>query len=140
MAIKITSADKHFSNCVKERAGWSCERCGKHYPEGDRQGLDCCHIWGRAKKSVRHDPLNAVCMCRGCHQHFTSHPVAFHDWLVERFGSGHMDILREKSNRLFRGYQSYLPEISKHYLEQHRKLQERRANGETGILDFEGYL
>jgi hypothetical protein len=67
--IKRTPADAAFSNCIRARDKWTCQRCGTYYPEGRRGGLDCSHHHGRGAWGIRFDPLNAEALCYGCHSH-----------------------------------------------------------------------
>ena len=67
VTVKRTPADIAFSLCVRERANWKCERCGKYYPEGRRKGLECSHHHSRGKWGIRHDPMNGEALCTGCH-------------------------------------------------------------------------
>ena len=69
-AIQRTPADAAFSNCVRARANWSCQKCGNYFPEGKRGGLDCSHHHGRRSWAIRLDPLNAEALCYGCHSHY----------------------------------------------------------------------
>ena len=51
-----TPADKYFSLCVRERAAWKCEYCGKHVP------MRCgCHVFSRGAGRLDH-PLNLVAL------------------------------------------------------------------------------
>jgi hypothetical protein len=64
---------------------------------------------------------NAVTLCRYHHQWFGSNPVAFTDWLTKIYGSGHMDILREKANATLKTNKLLRKEISDHYRTELRK-------------------
>jgi len=64
---------------------------------------------------------NAVTLCRYHHNWFGSNPVAFTDWLTKLYGSGHMDILREKSNAVLKTNKILRKEISNHYRAGFRK-------------------
>lgn len=82
---KIDRADKYFSLWVRHRAGWNCERCGKHY-EPPTNLLHCSHFVGRGKESTRFDPDNANALCFHDHQFFTSHPQEHYQWQIEKKG------------------------------------------------------
>ena len=114
MAVKREACDNWFSKCVRHRDQHRCQYCFK-------EGTDCAHIYGRAKKSVRWSMDNAVTLCRYHHQWFTSNPVAFTDWLTKLYGEGHMDILREKANALLKNNKLLRKEISDHYRAEFRK-------------------
>lgn len=81
--MKRDKYDTVFSNLVRARAGWTCQRCGKM---PTRQGLDCSHVFGRRKNSVRWDFDNAFALCTGCHREFTSQPHEHHAWVRVRIG------------------------------------------------------
>ena len=144
-AIKRTPADAHFSLCVREAANWTCERCGKYFPEGaGRQGLHCSHFHGRGNWGIRFDPLNAFAHCYGCHMYFQANPIEFTEWVLERIGQDNFDLLLEKKNdrslaKLVRKTKGK-GEISKHYRIQHDLLKQKRAEGDTSKLTFEGWV
>lgn len=66
MKIKIRRADKVFSEYIRSRDNWTCQRCQKKYPEGS-QGLHCSHYWSRRNESTRFEPDNCIALCYGCH-------------------------------------------------------------------------
>ncbi len=71
MKIKIRPNDTIFSNYIRERDNWTCQRCGKQYDKSstsDRQGLHCSHYWGRGHEGTRFDPDNCIALCYGCHR------------------------------------------------------------------------
>ena len=127
MAIKRDSSDKWFSDCIRHRANYSCECCGKSF-NGLVQGFEACHIFGRANKSTRWCADNAVALCGGCHRRFTEHPLDFHDWLASHLGAGHMDLLREKRNQILKSNRTLRLEIAKHYREEFRRMEKEGAN------------
>lgn len=139
--VKITSADRAFSLCVRERAGWACERCGAQYQPGTR-ALHCSHFHGRGKWSVRFDPDNAFAHCYGCHMHLGSRPHEFSAWVLERIGEGMYQILLERASdtKLGRIAKREKSDIAAHYRWQHRLMQEMRASGQTGRIEFVGYF
>lgn len=60
-------ADTEFSLYIRERDNWTCQRCGRKWPENS-QGLDCSHFWGRGRESTRFDPDNCDAFCKvPCH-------------------------------------------------------------------------
>ena len=138
--IKRTPADAAFSDCVRERANWTCERCGSCFPEGRRGGLDCSHHHSRGNWSIRFDPLNAEALCYGCH----SHEGGTQQRREQVLSSGEQDILFEKmrDTPLGREYRKTKGKgaIAKHYRDELKRMQELRAEGETGRIDFVGYI
>ncbi len=141
---KKLDPDYWFSLCVRERAGWSCQSCGKHYEPvvsnntglPGNPGLHCSHYIGRANYSVRFDPYNAVAHCYGCHAKFEGNPHNFMEWTFQRLGGWLYDMLIEKSNNLMLGKQARREkqEIAEHYKAEF----ERMHSG--GDKQFIGYL
>lgn len=96
--VKIRPSDKLFSNYIRTRDNWTCQRCGKQY-EPPTQALHCSHFQGRGKEATRFDPENAVALCYGCHRYFTSHPAEHYQWQVNRLGQEAVDLLVLRSNQ-----------------------------------------
>jgi len=87
MTIKISALDRLFSRYIRfVRDSRTCQRCGKVYP-AKTQGLDCAHVFSRAKKSVRFYPDNAVSLCSfPCHRDLDLHTTEKHAWWRARIG------------------------------------------------------
>ena len=132
MGIKRDSSDKWFSDCIRHRANYHCEHCGKYF-SGLEQGFHCAHIYGRANKSTRWDVDNAVGLCAHCHRTFSEHPIDFHNWLQEKIGQGMLDLLREKKNTPMKTTKALRLEIAKHYRDQFRAMVD---GGHTNLEGF----
>lgn len=141
--IKKTPADNAFSNCVRERAGWCCERCGTYYPEGKRMGLHCSHFHGRGNWGVRFDPNNAFSHCFGCHRYFEANPHEFREWVAEKIGDGAYEMLLERKNDVSIGKMVRRTkgrgDIAKHYREELKKMRRLVEQSETDI-NFVGWV
>lgn len=99
--VKIDVADKAFSEYIRSRDHWTCQRCRKQYNPlvpTDRMALHCSHFQGRGKEPTRFHPDNADALCYGCHQYFTSHPGEHVTWQVARKGQAKIDELILLSN------------------------------------------
>lgn len=70
--MKRTTLDRNWSRAVRERADFTCQRCGKQHAEKS-QGLHGAHIFSRGIKRTRHEVLNGLALCYGCHQYIDSH-------------------------------------------------------------------
>lgn len=138
--IRRDTADKWFSDCVRERANWCCENCSTYYPEGNRRGIECAHIFGRANKRLRWEPLNAVALCTACHFHYTANPTLFTEFVIGKIGKLGHDILIEKRREILKTTANLRKEIGTHYREEYKKMAEQRAQGDTGRIEFTGYL
>ena len=140
--------DQWFSLCVRERAGWTCQACGKHYEPWistkglpANPGLHCSHYVGRANYATRFDPLNVDAHCYGCHAKFEGNPHIFMLWKSEQLGSIY-DVLIEKSNNIMLGKTARREkqEIAKHYKAEFERMQDLRSKGVIGRINFQGYL
>ena len=138
-AIKITPADSAFSKCVRERAGWRCEKCGTQYNESS-QGLHCSHHHSRGNWSIRFDPLNAEALCYGCHSHHGGTEQRRKEVMSELEQS----ILYEKMNDHDLGREARKTkgkgDIAKHYREELEKMKKQREDGVMGRIEFVGYF
>lgn len=90
--IKRTKADKYFSDYVREKADWTCERCYGDY-HTERRNLHLSHFWSRRNKSVRFDIENAAALCFSCHRRFTENPSEHSDFFLKRLGRQQYDAL-----------------------------------------------
>lgn len=133
--IKITKADYWFGRCVKERAEWKCEVCGKQYQEGN-QGLHTSHFYSRRHQSVRHDPDNAAAHCFGCHHRLGGEPVLFANWILNHLGQERSEALLVRVNKPLK-IKRHLKEIGHYYALEYIRLKELRASGVAGRLEFE---
>lgn len=119
--IKITSADRWFSLCVRKRALWCCERCGLSYTP-PTQALHCAHVCSRGNWGIRFDPLNAVSLDMGCHLYFTGRPAEFMAWITERIGEEKLNELRRRAKTPAYGIKKQLRVIAKHYRLEHESM------------------
>jgi len=143
--IKTTEADKWFSKCVRERAAWKCEfpGCGKQYDKSS-QGLHCSHCHGRGNWSVRLDPDNAASICAHHHLWLEANPHEHRKFFEERLGEGLYQILLEKKNNTSLGKEykrtKGVGPVSIHYKRQYEDMQDKRNAGDTGRIEFVGWI
>lgn len=93
--LKRSLADKYFSEYIRKRAGWSCERCRVEY-EPPTTALHCSHFYGRGNKSTRFDPDNASALCYGCHQRMGAHPNEHVEFFKKRLGEKRFEALANR--------------------------------------------
>jgi hypothetical protein len=122
------------------RNDFICQGCGRQYEENS-MALHCSHYFGRAKKGVRYDGLNAFAHCYGCHKKFGSNPDYFYRHYIDTYGEGALKILREKVEDIMLGKRMVKEhsQISKHYKEQAGILENKRFKGVKGWIDFESW-
>lgn len=137
--IKRTPADIAFSKCIRERSGWLCESCGTQHPENSR-GLEASHHIGRGSWGVRFSPLNAEALCTACHFR-----VGGTKWRIEEvLTEAEQELIRERRDdvglaKMYRKTKG-VGEIAKHYRDELTRMQELRAEGVAGRIEFEEWL
>lgn len=133
--MKINQADRMFARCIKERACWRCERCGKQYAEGS-MGLHCSHNFSRRHRTVRWCKENALALCFSCHQWYGGCPPDSALWLEKKLGVQALEILREKMSQKIKVSKEEEKEIAAHYRAQLEEMKKKRRAGNAGYLDF----
>ena len=142
MGIKRDALDAIFSDCIRAAAN-CCEAHGEPMLYGNTrcaENLECAHIHSRRHQFLRHEPLNAVALCGAHHRWYTDHPTEFTAWLRRYLGEDHLEILREKLTVKHKWLKGMKAEARAHYRNEYKHIVERRCNGETGKLQFKGYL
>jgi len=95
-ASLLARADKLAGAYIRARG--VCEAAD--YPGCQCGGLLAwAHLKSRMHKTIRHDPLNAVCLCYRCHRFFTREPDLWTKFIEERYPGRWQrlnDILQEK--------------------------------------------
>jgi len=81
--------------------------------------------------------------CTSCHFKYSANPVEFARHAVQVYGEEAINRVEQIKNTATSGKgfrkKEIQKEISKHYREEYRAMQERRMAGETGWLEFVGY-
>ena len=101
MGIKRTKWDKVFSDYIRERDHWTCQRCLKtynKYNQNGRRALHCSHYIGRSNWSTRIEPTNAMALCYGCHRFLGSNPSDHKRLWQSRFSVKERRLLKQRKN------------------------------------------
>jgi hypothetical protein len=138
--IKIKPADKWFSLLARERAEHRCECCGKYCgPDHSGGRLDCSHIFSRRHKATRWHPSNSVAHCFTCHQYLGGNPLEFSAWAEKYLGHGLLEIIREQHHMIVKCGKRLEKEIAKELKRQYDEMMQKRADGITGRIEFDGW-
>ena len=129
-------ADINFGKCVKASQNYTCERCTRQSEEGSR-GMHTSHIFSRRHRTIRWCKDNAQCLCFKCHDWFGGNPADSGQWVTEYYGEDHMNKLREKRDNKVKISKQDEKAIARHYKLQLAIIEEKRANGEQGVIPFE---
>jgi hypothetical protein len=72
--------DRLWSEVVRQRAGYCCERCGATSAESQ---LHAHHVYGRSNHRLRFEILNGVALCARCHRWTHDNPLSYATWFRE---------------------------------------------------------
>ena len=136
MGIKRDPLDADFSKLVRERADWTCECCGREYPERKGMGLHCSHYWGRRNRATRWYGDNCFAHCFACHQRLGGNPHDFAHWVRGQLGDTRYDELKLRANGVRKYTKADKEDMKKHFKAQLEYIKRRRSEGETSYIDF----
>jgi hypothetical protein len=94
--VKRTAADARWSDIVRARDGWKCQRCGKYYAPPTR-ALHAAHLFSRGRRRTRTEPDAGVAACYGCHRYLDAHPDERKALGIEKIGKRRYDELEKRS-------------------------------------------
>ena len=142
MAVKRTTADRHFSKCVRLRTNWHCEYCDKSF-DHDRGSLHCSHYISRNYKIIRFNPYNALAHCFSCHEELgggrwgggNNAEFSYHYDNVH--GPEIRESLRLMSKYAFPRFKRHEQDISVYYRDIAKEMEEMRMDGETDRIEFD---
>jgi|TARA_B100000497_G_scaffold127868_1_gene171459 mono/diheme cytochrome c family protein len=82
--------------------------------------------------------MNAFAHCYGCHQKYGSNPDYFVRHYIDTYGEGSLELVREKAEDITLGKRmnKEQKEIAKHYKEEAARMENDRAAGVVGWLEF----
>lgn len=141
VSVKRDALDAIFSDCIRLAAN-CCEAHGEPMLYGNTacsQHLECAHIHSRRHQYLRHNPLNALSLCGAHHRWYTDHPTVFTDF-IDRQYPGRLEILLPMLQVKHKWLKGMKAEARAHYRKEYQSLLDRRSAGETGQLDFIGFL
>lgn len=93
----MTMNDRAFAMMVKQRDGFTCQRCGLEYASNDGR-LQAAHCFGRGKPLTRHDLDNAAALDWECHAYLDTHPNAKRAFFRVILGDARFEMLQRRSN------------------------------------------
>lgn len=135
--------DKNFRDALKESYDYICQ-----YPDCPWcqnvelryvGGAECAHGHSRKYLGGRWHPDNCLCLCHHSHAYVDTHEAE--KWALWRkiLGDGRYDMLVERMRGIFKYPQWQRAEISKHYLEEKKRIQALRREGVQGVIELVAY-
>ena len=137
MKTRRNKLDIAFSQLIRERAGWTCESCGKYHPEGARRSLHCSHFFSRRNRSTRWDSQNAAAHCFACHQYLGENPLLFTDWVKAHLGQTGYELLRLRAGKPRKFSKPELEDMHQEMKAQLAHMEALRSSGEAGRIEFD---
>jgi len=97
--VKLRTTDRLWTKYRRIRCEFTCQYCGRVYPEDNCRNLGVSHYHGRAHENVRFDEENTPCLCSiPCHTYFDTHKTEYRDWMLKRLGQERFDMLQLKAH------------------------------------------
>ena len=139
MAIKRDALDSLFSDLIRERNCFICERCGID-KSSDKVNAHCAHVLGRRITRLRHDPRNALMLCASCHFYMTDRPIEWTCFVRELLGHGIVDeLVRLSNDNTFKTYKNWKVDARKHYRLERDRMKAAGAEDYSGRFEIIGY-
>ena len=88
LRIKIDPLDQLFSEYIRKRDNYTCQRCGVK-----SKNVQCAHFIGRRNQNCRFNEQNATTLCFACHFYFHANPLIFVEWTKKRLGEKDFNFL-----------------------------------------------
>jgi len=139
--IRRDKYDATFSDLIRERADWTCERCGLVDPDGQARGksrrVENSHFNPRRHQSTRFCGENCDCLCKKCHQHFTEDNTGeYAEWKRGKLGDERYEALLQKGRQVKKRTKAEKEEMLEHYLACFGYIRKRREKGQIGYIEF----
>ena len=106
--------DAVFSKWIRQRDEGQCYTCPK---KDDPKYMQCGHFVPRQYLSVRYDEVNCHCQCYACNMLYNGQPSAYAQRLEKEYGSGTVEMLERKRNKITKLEPSWYMEMLEEYKE-----------------------
>ena len=136
IGVKEKRLDALFSLLIRGRADYTCEARVTKNCDGSYGKMDCSHFFGRRHRSTRFFPGNAACHCSTCHRWLTENPYEFGKWIEEHLGADKTQVLRLRAHTTLKRSPAQTRDLFNEMTAALKDMQERRAMGLTGRLEF----
>jgi hypothetical protein len=89
----VKQLDDLARELIRTRDKGKCRRCGM------TANLQVAHVYSRARRSTRWEPLNLFLLCPNCHMNFAHKDViGFSAWVKNQLGVKDLNLLQWRSN------------------------------------------
>ena len=144
MGIKRDKNDAVFSDSIRERDDWTCQRCGRVSVSGQIHGksreMECSHFYGRGTGTLnRFGVDNCDTFCKGCHKYFTHRPAEYAAWKLNQLGATRYDWLTRTAHKVHKRTKAEWKDLYAYYKDWYQKAREKRKEGMRGPLELIGF-
>lgn len=95
--MKNDKYDRVFSNIIRTRDNWRCQRCHMQYTPPTK-ALHNSHYFGRTRLSTRFDEQNCDALCHGCHRHWeVTDRESYRAFKIKQLGENGFNALHVRS-------------------------------------------
>lgn len=107
MKVKLRRADKLFTELVRKKFNFTCQRCGRVYTSGvdNLANLGVSHYWSRRREATRFDLDNVTLLCNfPCHTgedgwEGEKKSGGYYDYMVKRLGQKGFELLEFRAHQ-----------------------------------------
>ena len=136
--MKRDKYDAVVSDLVRERAHWTCERCGIVDADGQARGksygMHCSHFFGRgAGNCSRYDTDLLTCLCASCHKYLGDRPNEHTAFIIKKVGETFLEMTTEKHSATRKMTPEEKDEMYQHYKKELKRIKKLRADGIMGM-------
>jgi len=115
----------------------TCVTCGltKHWKE-----QQAGHFIPRAQGNALYfEARNIHPQCYRCNINLGGNGAEYYPYMVERYGQGMIDILKEKQQTIVKFSIDDYNEMAKHFKSEFNRVDELRKNGQQGIIEIQSW-
>lgn len=137
--MKRDKYDTLWSDLVREAADWTCERCGREFPERKSQAFHCSHYIGRRYQATRFAPDNCFGLCYPCHNYLGERPHDHKAWAMDQLGVHRYEKLIALGRTTVRRRKAEKESMHKHHREELARILKDRKRGVVGAVAIMPY-
>jgi len=98
--VRLRKTDMLWTRHIRVRDNYTCQKCGRVYPEDNCRNLGVSHFHGRGHENVRFDDENCDAICTlPCHHYWGGEGrKEYEAFKIDQLGQERFDLLMLKSH------------------------------------------
>lgn len=98
-SVTLRPTDTLWTKYMRRKYDFTCQWCGRVYPEENCGNLGVSHFHGRGHENTRFDEENTILVCTiPCHRFLDSHRTEYKQFMLKRLGQEKYDLLELRCN------------------------------------------